>query len=51
MAVVLDDGLEFVVSEKIEWESGWLEFLLKIHFEVGHYESDLDVVIGSEDLG
>lgn len=35
MSVVLDDGLEFVVSEEVDGESGGVKLLLEVGLEAG----------------
>jgi hypothetical protein len=50
VSIALDDGLELVVSEEVDGESGGVELLLEVSLEAADYQSDLDVSVGCEDL-
>ena len=50
MSEVLDCCFHLVVSEEVDGEPDWVEFLLKVGLERVHDQSDLQVGVGSEDL-
>ena len=50
-AIAMEVGLELVVSEEVDGESGGVELLLEVSLEAAEDQSDVGVSVGCEDLG